>query len=195
MGKPSVGRIESCRRAVAGLALAALVIATLSACASGPPPHRTVLFLRNDLNFGEVWSATTGVLAEEFPGGTSDLSRRYVRTGYRYDELGNADIRWYAVANVKQYGRNWGVQVTTVAEKLQWSGWKQIGLDDKTSKWLTRRIDQRILLDKGTPPRDNRFLTEEEVKAEAEERPRESEPREPENREPESSAQDPPRRP
>lgn len=140
------------RRSLAWLALAILACSTIAACSSGPPKQRSVIFLRKDLDFTTVWDATQDVLDQELAPGVPDVTNRLITTGYRYDDTSNGSIRWYAIAHVQPYERNWGVHISTITERLRGDGWAPVGFDDETSKWLVRRVDARVREKAGEPP-------------------------------------------
>ena len=130
----------------------------LAGCASSrPPADRTALFLRSDLQFTDVWKATTEIFEAEFPGSQGDLSQQTVTSTPRYDHR-DPKLRWQATARIVQLDLNWAVRVGVVAERLSGRKWKTIGPDDGTALWLLRRIDEKIQLSKGPPPEDPRFL-------------------------------------
>jgi len=153
---PATPRPTASRSAVLLLAAPAIAAVLLVGCRSGPPKTRTVLFVRTDLDFMDVWEATRTVLDQEFAPGETDLGQRTVRSGPRYDDL-DASLRWWARARIDELERNLAVRVTVFAERLTGSGWKRIGRDDRTAQWLTRRIDTRVRLDKGPAPPDYRL--------------------------------------
>lgn len=145
-------RCATARCRVVTLTLVVFASLLLTACASGPPKQRSVIFLRQDLDFTTVWDATQDVLEEQFAPGVPDVTSRTITSGYRYDDDSAGSIRWHAVAHIAPYERNWGVHVTTVAERLRGKGWTRIGIDDKTSQWLVRRVDARVREKAGEPP-------------------------------------------
>lgn len=155
-------RCATLRRRALGLLLIAgvLVVTQLTAgCASGPPKHRTVVFVRNDLNFTVVWDAAIKALSEEFEIAEQNIKQRTIVTGYRHDDDDHDGLRWRVRASVIQFEENWGVQITTEAERRSGDSWKRVGNDDATSKWLVRRVDERVKLAAGPAPPDGRFET------------------------------------
>ena len=147
-------------RRTIGVVAALLVCAgtVLGGCASsGPPKSRTVLFVRPDLNFTVVWDAAVETLSTEFRIAEERINTRTILTDYRYDDREPAKIRWRVKATVIEIEENWGVRISTLTERNSGSGWREVGLDDPTSQYLVRRINERVQLAAGPAPSDPRF--------------------------------------
>jgi len=143
------------RAAVAAAFAIAALGALLPGCRSATPAVRTVVFMRSDVEYEDVWQATLAAMTLVFPLQDVNREARSLVTGFAYDDVNGESYRWKAKARVERLANHWAVRVSTEIERLHPSGWILVGFDDRMSLWLLQRIDEQILRLRGAPPRED----------------------------------------